>query len=87
MERPNVDGHATIGGGAVIRLSKKACEEIQRTLTRADQTFISLGETGRELVEVLRSMGEPIEPEVEAHLGMTPDGGYKSPNEGKPGPY
>lgn len=79
MERRDIDGHPTIGGGAVIRLSKQAIEEIRKGLTRMDQTFISVGPMMIELAKVLQEMGEPIDPEVTAHLGMTPDGGYRAP--------
>lgn len=76
---PPVEAHPTIGGGAVVRLNKEAVEQIRAGLKRMDQTFISVGPMMIELAKALQGLGEQLDPQVAAALGMTPDGGYKEP--------
>lgn len=100
--REEIDGHTTIGGGAVIRINKEALEGLAKSFNRLQQTFLTAGPEIQRLVEVFQDLNAALRTIPDpAHLGMTPDGGYKEPEEvtaplpaasreirkGSPGPY
>lgn len=76
-----IEATSTIGG-AVIRLDAEARDALRKGIERMDQTFIGVGPVMVQLAKALQGLSDSLPLALdEAGKGMTPDGGYRAPEE------
>ena len=75
-------------GTVTVHMAGHEAETLSSRIRRMDQTFITVGPLMIELAESLRSVREQLQgletslrKVPEPGMGMTPDGGYKEPQE------